>query len=144
MKIFIVFLGMMLVSITFIAFQGDMAQYLRLQMAMKAAAEEAAAGAALYYDEEAYSRGLMVIKEEEARKYTDYIVKRAEEDMDLKEGESLEAVLEICDDEKGQREEGKGPSVQVAFILQTKDLFRLSFLRVQQVVRAAKYELAAH
>ncbi|MDO4553037.1 MAG: hypothetical protein Q4C22_05820 [Bacillota bacterium] len=144
MKVFVVFLGMMLVSITFIAYQGDMAQYLRLQLAMKAAAEEAAAGAALYYDERAYSQGFMVVDEEEAGKYVAYIAERAAADMDLKGQERLEYVMEIHDDEKGYLKEGDSPSVTVTLTLHTEDLFRLSFLEVCRVSRGAEYELEAY
>ena len=59
MKVFLVFIGLMLVNITFIAYQGDLHRYLRIQEFLKATAEECACGAAQYYDEEAYSRGLM-------------------------------------------------------------------------------------
>jgi len=50
MKVFIVFLGIFLINISFLSYQGDMGRYVRCQAFLKAVAEECAAGSALYYD----------------------------------------------------------------------------------------------
>jgi ABC-type Fe3+ transport system substrate-binding protein len=142
MKVFIVFIALLMVSMTFITYQGDLNRYVRLQTFMKAVAEEAAAGAALYYDEVAYSNGSMVINREEGEKYIEYLLTRAEQTLDLKEGESLTAEMEVMDDGSGAAEQGVSPSVTVTLRLTVADLFRLPFLSREQVVRSAKYELA--
>ncbi|HAF60316.1 MAG TPA: hypothetical protein PLD22_06905 [Bacillota bacterium] len=142
MKVFIVFIALLIVNMTFITYQGDLNRYVRLQTFMKAVAEEAAAGAALYYDEVAYSNGSMVINREEGEKYIEYLLTRAEQTLDLKEGESLTAEMEVMDDGSGAAEQGVSPSVTVTLRLTVADLFRLPFLSREQVVRSAKYELA--
>ena len=142
MKVFIVFIALLIVNMTFITYQGDLNRYVRLQTFMKAVAEEAAAGAALYYDEVAYSNGSMVINREEGEKYIEYLLTRAEQTLDLKEGESLTAEMEVMDDGSGAAEQGVSPSVTVTLLLTFADLFRLPFLSREQVVRSAKYELA--
>lgn len=105
MKVFIVFIALLIVNMTFITYQGDLNRYVRLQTFMKAVAEEAAAGAALYYDEVAYSNGSMVINREEGEKYIEYLLTRAEQTLDLKEGESLTAEMEVMDDGSGATEQ---------------------------------------
>ncbi|MGI6732838.1 MAG: hypothetical protein ACOX4J_01500 [Anaerovoracaceae bacterium] len=142
MKVFIVFIALLIVNMTFITYQGDLNRYVRLQTFLKAVAEEAAAGAALYYDEVSYSHGSMVINREESEKYLEYLLTQADQILDLEEGESLTAEMEIIDDESGAAEEGVPPSVTVTLRLTVSDLFRLPFLSREQVVRSAKYELA--
>ncbi|MDD2215978.1 MAG: hypothetical protein PHE41_05355 [Eubacteriales bacterium] len=135
MKVLIVFIGLLIVNVTFVIYQGDLGRYIHLQTFLKAAAEECAAGAALYYDEEAYSHGTMIINQKEAIRYTDYIVEKATRILDLEEGENLSYEMEIDNWERS-------PTVAVTLQLTTRDLFRLPFLKVEQVVRSAKYQLA--
>ncbi|MDD3350078.1 MAG: hypothetical protein PHC40_04380 [Eubacteriales bacterium] len=133
MKVFIVFLGLLIANITFITYQGDLARYLRLQDFLKATAEECACGAAGYYDEEAFSRGEMLVNAVEAEKYVKYITAQAEELLEADPGGTLSYQIEILPSEL--------PSVEVQLTLKTSDLFRLSFLKVEEVTRTAKYEL---
>lgn len=160
MKVLIVSLGLLLVGVTFVIYQGDMSRYLQIQTFVKAVAEECAAGAALYYDEEAYSRGSMVIRQEEAVKYIDHLVEEAADQLRLSEGEGISYELQIAGEKGGMRLLGEGggtdtpgenggdspagqsPWVEVTLRLKTKDLFRLPFLKAEQVVRSGKYELA--
>lgn len=135
MKVLIVFIGLLIVNVTFVIYQGDLGRYIHLQTFIKAAAEECAAGAALYYDEEAYSHGNMIINQNEAIRYTDFIVEKATRILDLKEGENLSYEMEIDNSERS-------PTVAITLQLTTRDLFRLPFLKVEQVVRSAKYQLA--
>ncbi|MDD2216394.1 MAG: hypothetical protein PHR60_06810 [Eubacteriales bacterium] len=135
MKVLIVFIGLLIVNVTFVIYQGDLGRYIHLQTFLKAAAEECAAGAALYYDEEAYGHGTMIINRGEAIRYTDYIVEKATRILDLEEGENLSYEMEIDNLEKS-------PTVAVTLQLTTRDLFRLPFLKVEQVARSAKYQLA--
>ena len=142
MKVFIVFIALLIANITFISYQGDLNRYGRLQTYLKDVAEEAAAGASLYYDEVAYSHGSMVINREEGQKYIEHLLIRAGQTLDLKEGESLNAEMEILDDSTGAADPGISPAVTVTLHLTVTDLFRLPFLTKEQVVRSAKYELA--
>ncbi|MCI5898471.1 MAG: hypothetical protein SOY83_04035 [Anaerovoracaceae bacterium] len=142
MKVFLVFLALCIVNVNFIVFQGDMSNYLHLQNLMKAAAEECAAGAGLYYDEEAYGEGKMVISEKHAEAYIDSVCENILSESGLPAGSDLSWELMIHDDRTGREEGVRGPSVEVKLTLDTEDLFRLSFLKVTRVVRSAKYELA--
>ncbi|NLY70932.1 MAG: hypothetical protein GX076_04535 [Clostridiales bacterium] len=138
MKVFIVFIGLLILNLTFITYQGDLHRYVQLQNYLKAVAEECASGASLYYDEEAYSQGLMVINRGEAIKYVEDRVNRAFNSLNLKGKQSLTYDIEILDDSK---DDSLSPYVIVTLRLNTNDLFRLSFLKVDSVVRSAKYEL---
>lgn len=142
MKVFIVFIALLVANMTFIFYQGDLNRYIRLQGFLKAVAEEAAAGAALYYDETAYSHGVMIINREEGEKYIEYLVSEAGRKLSLKEGESLSAELEVFDGRDGTAVQGVSPWVTVTLHLNVSDLFRLPFLLKEQVIRSSKYELA--
>ncbi len=142
MKVFILFLALLIVNVTFISYQGDMNRYVQLQTFLKAVAEEAAAGAALYYDENAYSHGSMIINREEGERYIEDLLTRATVKLQLNEGESLTAETVVMDDNSGAADFGVSPSVTVTLRLTVADLFRLPFLEREQVVRSAKYELA--
>lgn len=145
MKVFIVFLALLLINVSFLAFHTDMDQYQRLQVYLKAAAEEGAAGGALYQDEESYGQGLLVIDEQEAREYIAYQMGRTEKELSSIGGKvSWEA--EIFDDEKGYEgcfayglDEGI-PGIRLSVQVKCGDLFRLPFLTVCTVKRSAVYQ----
>ena len=109
---------------------------------MKATAEDCAAGAGLYYEEEAYGEGLMVISETNANAYIQSVCDQAQSSGVLPAGSNLRWTLTIHDDERGLEPGAGGPSVEVMLTLETEDLFRQSFLQVTRVERSAKYELA--
>ncbi len=138
MKVFLVFLGLLIINTGFLAYQGDLGRYVRCQIFMKALAEECAAGAALYYDEEAYSDGELRFYYDESREYIEFLLEESRDRMPLPKGSALyyEAVFE--DDLLGYEE---NPSVTVSLTAQTEDLFRLPFLEVTEIKRAAKYEM---
>jgi hypothetical protein len=135
MKVFIVFLGIFLINVSFLSYQGDMGRYVRCQAFLKAVAEESAAGAALYYDEAAYSEGQLRFYSAEGLKYIEYIIEESQKEMPLPAGSAItyEAVF--------QDEGAEVPSVTVELTASTEDLFRLPFLEVTEIKRAAKYEL---
>ncbi len=141
MKVFLVFLAMLVVNTTFVVHQGDLNRYVRLQTFLKALCEEAAGGAALYYDEEAYSQGFMVINQEEGEKYIGYLISKAGESLRLNDEDSLTTGIEIVDEKNGPLEPGMCPSVTVTIYLNSVDLFRLPFIKRDQVIRSARYEL---
>lgn len=131
MKTFLMFLALFIVNMSFVVYQGDLNRYIRLQTFLKATAEEAACGAALYYDEEAYSRGFMVINQTEGEKYLAELLLQAEEKLDLKGEFTLAGEIEAGDKD-----------VVVTLELNCEDLFRLPYLKKDKVLRSAKYELA--
>lgn len=107
-----------------------MAQYEKIQLFLKATAEDCAAGAALYYNEEEYSKGEWCIEENEANKFISSQVRFAEESL-----------KKVC---KGSlKYEVIYDSVEVTVKLyyeMENDLFRLPFLSINKVSRVAKYE----
>ena len=146
MKTFLVFLAVMLLNISFLCFHSDMAHYQKLQVFLKAAAEECAGGGALYQDEEAFSQGKLVIKEEEAKKFAKALAEDTGNKLSGRAKGKLDITLQIFDDEKGYRGcEAYGlrdgtPSVYAELRLSCRDLFRLPFFTLTAVKRGAVYQ----
>lgn len=149
MKVFIVFMGLLIINVSFLSYQGDLGRYIRCQIFLKAVAEECAAGAALYYDEPAYAEGRFRFHYEESRKYIEYILEGSKEEMPLPSDSIITYEAVFQDDHlgyEGNSGEGVGfepciPSVTVELTAETEDLFRLPFIEVTEITRAAKYEL---
>ncbi len=142
MKVFILFIALLILNMSFVSYIGDLNRYVQLQAFLKAVAEEAATGSALYYDEGAYSNGDMIINRAEGEKYIEYLLGQTKQKLKMSAGESLFAEMDILDDSNGAADMGVSPSVTVTLHLTVTDLFRLPFLSRKQVVRSAKYELA--
>lgn len=140
MKVFIVFLGLFVINVSFLSYQGDLGRYTRCQTFLKAVAEECAAGAALYYDEAAYSDGQLRFCYEEGRAFIGYLVEESKTEMPLPIDSIITWEVYFQDDYLGYEEE-EIPSVTVEITATTKDLFHLPFLEVKQIKRASKYEL---
>lgn len=146
MKVFIVFMGIFVIHVSFLSYQGDMGRYVQARNFLKAAAEECAAGAALYYDQEAYSRGEFRFSYEEGRDYIEYILEKGMETAPLPASSSITYEVFFEDDHLGYEGNPGGgskdiPSVTVALKAETEDLFSLPFLEVTEITRAARYEL---
>lgn len=153
MKVLIVFLGLLVINVSFLTYQGDMGRYVRCQIFLKAVAEECAAGASLYYDHAAYSEGKLIFSYEEGQKYIEYIIEESRSKMPLPEDSIMTYDVSFQDDYLGYdnsqtvglSDESAGeegiPSVTVVITALTDDLFRLPFLEVTEVKRAARYEL---
>lgn len=140
MKVFIVFIGLLLINVSFLSYQGDLGRYTRCQMFLKAVAEECAAGAALYYDEAAYAEGKFQFRYEDGRELIEYLMGESKREMPLP-GYSLLTYEVLFQDDNLGYEEGNTPSVTVEITAATEDMFRLPFLEVYEIKRAAKYEL---
>lgn len=147
MKVFIVFLALFTVGISFVSYQGDMSRYVYMQTVLKEACEECAAGAALCLEEEEYGDGRLVFDREEglryAEKYTAHIVQGSLGDS----VKSAECTLRFKDDETNDFAAGDAeyssayPTVSAEIRLETEDLFGLPFLTVTELARSACYEL---
>ena len=143
MKVFIVFLGLFIINVSFLSYQGDLGRYVRCQAFLKAVAEECAAGAALYYDEAAYSDGQLRFYYEEGRSYIEYLIEESKKEMPLPQDSVITYDVVFQDDYLGYEDaEGEdNPSVTLEITAATRDLFRLPFLEVTEIKRAAMYEL---
>lgn len=141
MKVFIIFLGMLIINMSFLSYQGDMGRYIRCQAFLKAVAEECAAGAAIYYNESAYSDGWFQFSYEEGQKHIDFIIDKSKKEMNLPDNSILTHEVFFEDDALGYESDNEIPSVTVVITAETEDLFSLPFINVTQVERASKYEL---
>ena len=147
MKIFIVFLAMMLVLTSFIAFSADMDRYVKLQGHLKALAEECAAGAALFTDESRYAEGDMVIDYDDACAYIGFMSDAGVRGDPPFRGGEIRSSVKIFDDEKGYSGietygiRKRKPTVVVTLeFVSPRDLFRLPFLEEYAVTRTATYQ----
>ncbi|WP_027398260.1 hypothetical protein [Anaerovorax odorimutans] len=140
MKTFIVFVGILIINISFIIYQGDMNRYVQAQNFLKATAEECASGAALYYDENLFSEGKMVFKYSEGIKFIENFLNETENKMPFENCSKIMYSIVFEDDLQGYKEDSN-PSVEVILKVETEDFFRLPFLNINNVERMAKYEL---
>lgn len=140
MKVFIVFMALLIVNITFMVYQSDAGKYERIQNFLKATAEECAAGAALYYDESFYGDGELVFNYKSGEEYIDYLLQGIRTSSPMENDTKITYQLVYEDDYTGYRKE-EIPSVTVTLKASSKDIFRLPFLTVKEVTRRAKYEL---
>lgn len=145
MKTFLTFLGLLVVCLSLLCFTSDMDRYAKLQLHMKALAEECAAGSVLFTDDLAYSQGLVVFRESDARDYVEFMLNKAESEPLYLKG-SLSAELRLFDDEKGYdgliayHVRQIRPCSVVRFSWSGPDLFRLPFFSLTGAKRTAVYE----
>jgi len=146
MKVLIVFLGLLMINVSFLSYHSDMDRFEKMQITLKAAAEEAAAGAALCQEEEQYGKGLLVIDEKGAEDYISFVAKDVEHKLPKVMEAKVDYEMEIYDDEKGYRGmeergiEEEFPAVWVRLTVHSRDLFRLPFLERTVTKRSAVYQ----
>ncbi|MCR5481456.1 MAG: hypothetical protein K6F52_01485 [Clostridia bacterium] len=141
MKIYIVFLAMLLAGITALSYNSDMMKFVYEENLLKAVAEECASGAAMLQNEDAYSEGQTVFEEAEGLEYAQNHINYA---LSKKNGvKSFEVSLEFEDDEKGYSEKNSMliPTVTATVTMKCEDIFRLPFITVSEVTRTSAYEL---
>ena len=145
MKTFLTFLGLLVVCLSLLCFTSDIDRYAKLQLHMKALAEECAAGSVLFTDDLAYSQGLVVFRESDARDYVEFMLNKAESEPLYLKG-SLSAELRLFDDEKGYdgliayHVRQIRPCSVVRLSWSGPDLFRLPFFSLTGAKRTAVYE----
>ena len=143
MKVFIIFVSLLLVNVSALVYQGDLGRYVQEQLLLKEAAEECAAGAALLINQEEYADGKLVFDYEAGQKYAlEYLVYIKRNSRVLSAGK-IECKVEFEDDHSGYASSNfdKNPAVTVNISVLTEDLFRLPFLYVTSLERSARYEL---
>lgn len=140
MKIFIVFLGLLVINVSYLSFQGDMERFVREQAFLKVTAEECAAGAALLVEEREYGLGRVVFQYEEGQRYAENYLTYVKDKSKL-EGD-LVCLLTFEDDQTGyENSQNPIPAVTAAVILKTEDIFKLPFITLTEIQRSARYEL---
>lgn len=172
MKIYIIFMALLMTNLSFLVYQSDMTDLLLLENEMKTAAEEAACGAGQYYDEASFSEGYYVFKRAEGLKWTEHFLSRytgeaaGEAPLRVSVIESLESEVYFFDDsgkcnvykngefhecfefeypyitvdDEGYEFVVTSPSVVVKLNAVFHDIFRLPFLKYDNIVRSAMYE----
>lgn len=146
MKTFLTFLGLLVVCLSLLCFTSDMDRYAKLQLHMKALAEECAAGSVLFTDDAAYAQGLVVFREPDAKEYVDFMLGSARLDSPLFLNGTLTAELKLFDDEKGYdgliayHVRQIRPCSIVRLSWNGPDLFRLPFFSLTTAQRTAVYE----
>ena len=81
MKVFIIFMALLIVNMGLITFQDDHTVYENMQYDIKRIADDCAYGSSMFYDMEAYSEGYLQYDTEEAVRYIETILhKRLDKD----------------------------------------------------------------
>ncbi|NMA93948.1 MAG: hypothetical protein GX975_04715 [Clostridiales bacterium] len=148
MKLFITFLGLLIVCLSLLCFSSDIDRYAKLQMHMKALAEDCAAGSMLFTNAEEYAAGRIVINEDDAARYVDFLLSRASGSYELLREGRLEAEIRLFDERKGYEGsdvfgiEKECPSCVITINWEGPDIFRLPFFELRTASRTAVYEWA--
>lgn len=145
MKVFIVFVGILMMAVSCLSYQGDAGRYRHDQSVLKAMAEDVACGSALCLRNEDYSNGSMIFDEEEAFKYTEKFIKENEDRLCNKLLGDIYIQMEYEDDKakNGYSKENKEcePAVTVTLKASIEDAFRLPFIKVENITRKARYQI---
>lgn len=140
MKIFIVFLGLLVINVSYLSFQGDMEKFVREQAFLKFTAEECAAGAAMLLEEREYGQGKVVFNYEEGQRYADNYLNYVKEKSKLRG--ALLCELSFEDDLTGYNGSLNSiPAVTAVVKLETEDIFELPVITMTKIQRSARYEL---
>lgn len=140
------FLGLLVVSLSLLCFTSDMDRYAKLQLHMKALAEDCAAASVLFTDPEAYSRGLIVFSREDALRCAEFMAASAQNSSSSWLRGTLSVDISLFDDEKGYEGlavlgiEEERPCGAAVVTWEGEDIFRLPFFRVTSAFRTAVYE----
>jgi hypothetical protein len=146
LKVFIIFLALLVLNISFLCYWSDMDRYARMQNELKKLAEECASGAALFRDEEAYSCGSLSIDATAAEAYLTFVLEKMQARQPFSRSGAIAARMEIFDDVKGYAGAeacgifGGGPAVMVELTWEGCDLFRLPLVCVETLKRSATYQ----
>lgn len=143
MKVFIVFLGLFIVSASAIVYQGDLGVYNHEQLLLKEAAEECAAGASLLLDQEQFSKGSIVFDDEEGENYTENYLAYIKRNSKALSNGVVHFEMGFEDEKRGYSPSNveKIPAITVKIKVATADLFRVPFIKVTSLERSARYEL---
>lgn len=141
MKIFIVFIGLLIINVCYLSYQGDIENFVRKQAFLKFTAEECSAGAATLLDEEEYAEGKIVFSYEEGRDYAEKYIEDVKEKNNF--NGKLSCILTFEDDETGYKSNNPDciPAVNATVKFETEDIFRLPMITLTKIERSARYEL---
>lgn len=141
MKVFIVFISLLVINVSFLSYQGDMNKFVRQQATLKYIAEECAATAATIVSAEEYANGRIVFDYESGNVYAENFAIYTLENWGIKG--SIKCTLEFEDEDMGYSLENVNnkPAVTATVKLDTEDIFRLPILSLNSITRKARYQL---
>ena len=158
MKPFLFTIAMVILYSIFLIYQTDNNSYIRQLENLKYVADECAGAASLYYDEELFSKGLIVYNQEEGKKAIEYILKtslKTESDLTPLSNSYWQEQIEyevyfldnsnttfpvmFVDNRTSYNKLITEPTIIVT-VDAGKPRFRLSFLKPERVIRTSAYE----
>lgn len=148
MKIFVVFLAILLLNVSYLSQSADLDRYSLLQRQLKVLAEEGACGAALFRDEDEYALGRLCVDRQAAEAYLDFLLANQRSLTETDPSATVEGHIEVFDDASGYGDadrygiSGASPAVVVELEWSGEDLFRLPFVSVTRLRRSATYQWA--
>jgi len=165
MKVFLVFMALVIMNVNTMIFHDDLRAYRQICDQVETAAENSASGAAMYFDLEKYADGYLVYDVEEARSLIKSQAERLEEMYEglsasvhyravfynedgsgimIQDGSNAET-FDFAFPVQGQETavDGEGlirePSVSVYFELEIDDVFRQPFLKADKADGGSVY-----
>lgn len=139
MKVYIVFIGLLIVSVQFMIFNQEMGRYIILQNTFKNISEECAAQAALLLDEDEFFQGRIVFLKD--NKDPERVLESACQRIGLDENCSL--TLEYEDDATtySVNNTSDNPRVTATIQVDVSKLFRLPVFDETIITRSSCYEI---
>lgn len=139
MKVYIVFIGLLIVHVGFMAFNQDMGRYLMLQNLFKDTSEECAAQAALLLDEEEYYQGHVIFLKDDGDSRR--ALENACEKIGLEDGYTLTLSYEDDSTTYSLDNQDENPRVTATITINVSALFRTNLFRDAVITRSSCYEI---
>lgn len=139
MKVYIVFLSLLIVHVSFMAFNQEMGRYIMLQNLFKDTSEECASQAALLLDEEEFLAGNTVFLKDSGD--PERVLKEVCNKIGIKDG--YELALQYEDDASSYNinNSDKNPRVTATIKIDVSKLFRTPHFDETIITRSSCYEI---
>ncbi len=139
MKVYIIFLALLIVNVGFMTFNQDMDRYLMLQNIIKDTSEECAAQAALLLSEEDYFKGRIIFLKDnhDSEKVLENVCRK----IGIKDGYALTLNYEDDSTCYAINNSEKNPRVTATVIVNAKSLFRTKIFDETIITRTSCYEI---
>lgn len=139
MKVYIVFLGLLIVHVNFMSYNQDLGRYIMLQNFAKVISEECAAQAALLLDEEEFYKDHIIFSKEEAD--SERVLKTSCNRLGIIEGYTLDLKYEDDSSSYDIENEDRNPRVTATISIDVSSLFNTAFFEDAIITRSSCYEI---
>lgn len=139
MKVYIVFLSLLIVNVAFIGFHQDMGRYLMLQNIFKDTSEECAAQAALLLDEEEFYQGEIIFLKDS--KDSERVLETVCQRMGIEDGYTLTLNYEDDSTNYHSTNSNKNPRVTATIKINVSSLFKTKLFEETIITRSSCYEI---